>query len=92
MLEPFSHTSVLLNESIAALDLKPNGIYIDATFGRGGHSREILRRLGEQGQLFAIDKDWEAVAAAKAITDPRFTIIQGGFAHLATYMQQRELL
>ncbi|MGL5335649.1 MAG: 16S rRNA (cytosine(1402)-N(4))-methyltransferase RsmH [Enterovibrio sp.] len=92
MLEPFSHTSVLLNESIAALDLKPNGIYIDATFGRGGHSREILRRLGEQGRLFAIDKDWEAVAAAGAIADPRFAIIQGGFAHLATYMQERSLL
>ena len=59
------HISVLLDETIEALDIKPNGIYIDGTFGRGGHSGEILKRLGENGRLVAIDRDPTAIEAAK---------------------------
>jgi 16S rRNA (cytosine1402-N4)-methyltransferase len=61
------HISVLLDETIEALDIKPNGIYIDGTFGRGGHSGEILKRLGENGRLVAIDRDPTAIEAAKKI-------------------------
>ena len=55
------HTSVLLHQSISALNIKPDGIYLDATFGRGGHSLEILNKLDNKGKLFAIDQDPEAI-------------------------------
>ncbi|MBL0422220.1 16S rRNA (cytosine(1402)-N(4))-methyltransferase RsmH [Ramlibacter sp. AW1] len=77
------HTTVLLNEAISALVTRPDGLYVDATFGRGGHSRLLLSRLGPQGRVLAFDKDPEAVAAAAAIADPRFSIRHQGFAHLA---------
>jgi 16S rRNA (cytosine1402-N4)-methyltransferase len=60
----FSHISVLLNETIEALDIKPDGIYIDGTLGGGGHSYEICKRLGEKGRLIGIDRDTDAIAAA----------------------------
>lgn len=91
MQENFKHTTVLLDEAVNALNIKPDGIYIDGTFGRGGHSRLILARLGEQGRLFAIDRDPQAIAAAAEITDPRFNIIHGPFSALADYADSRGL-
>jgi 16S rRNA (cytosine1402-N4)-methyltransferase len=78
----WQHTTVLLNEAVDALVTKPDGIYVDATFGRGGHSRLILSRLEPQGRLVAFDKDPEAVAVANAIDDTRFEIRHQGFAAL----------
>jgi 16S rRNA (cytosine1402-N4)-methyltransferase len=78
----WQHTTVLLNEAIEALVTKPDGTYVDATFGRGGHSRLLLSRLGPQGRLIAFDKDPEAVAVANAISDTRFSIRHRGFAAL----------
>ncbi|MEI2266297.1 16S rRNA (cytosine(1402)-N(4))-methyltransferase RsmH [Erwinia sp. CGal63] len=91
MQENFKHTTVLLDEAVNGLNIKPDGIYIDGTFGRGGHSRLILSALGEQGRLYAIDRDPQAIAAAAAITDPRFTIIHGPFSALAEYAEARGL-
>ncbi|MCY7308963.1 MAG: 16S rRNA (cytosine(1402)-N(4))-methyltransferase RsmH [Rhodoferax sp.] len=88
-----THTTVLLNEAVAALlgeqdavPAKPPDaarIFVDATFGRGGHTRLILSRLGEQDRLITFDKDPQAVAAASAISDPRFSIRHQGFDQLA---------
>jgi 16S rRNA (cytosine1402-N4)-methyltransferase len=75
----WQHTTVLLNEAVDALVTKPDGNYVDATFGRGGHSRLLLSRLDVQGRLLAFDKDPEAVAVANAIEDPRFEIRHQGF-------------
>ncbi|ADP10040.1 S-adenosyl-methyltransferase MraW [Erwinia sp. Ejp617] len=91
MQDTFKHTTVLLDEAVNGLNIKPDGIYIDGTFGRGGHSRLILSQLGEHGRLFAIDRDPQAIAAAAEITDPRFTIIHGPFSALAEYAEQRGL-
>ena len=77
------HATVLLHEAIEALQLKADGVYVDGTFGRGGHSRLILEKLGPHGRLIALDKDPAAVAAAQAIADSRFQIVHSGFAHLA---------
>ena len=79
----WTHRTVLLNEAIAALLTNPDGHYIDATFGRGGHSRLLLDRLSPQGRLTVFDKDPEAIAEARALDDPRVTIRHEGFAHLA---------
>ncbi len=78
----WQHTTVLLNEAVEALVTKPDGTYVDATFGRGGHSRLILSRLDAAGRLIAFDKDPEAVAVADAIEDPRFSIRHQGFSSL----------
>ena len=81
----WSHTTVLLNEAVDALLGAPGaatGTYVDATFGRGGHSRLILSRLGEAGRLVAFDKDPEALAAAAALQDPRFSIRHQAFGQL----------
>ncbi|AIR60773.1 16S rRNA (cytosine(1402)-N(4))-methyltransferase RsmH [Cedecea neteri] len=91
MMENFKHTTVLLDEAVNGLNIRPDGIYIDGTFGRGGHSRLILSQLGEQGRLLAIDRDPQAIAAAAAIDDPRFSIIHGPFSALADYAREREL-
>lgn len=89
----YGHKPVLLDEVIEALKLRADGVYIDATFGRGGHSREILKRLGPQGRLLAFDKDPDAVKSAKAgfAEDNRFEIIQGSFTMLANHVKQHEL-
>jgi 16S rRNA (cytosine1402-N4)-methyltransferase len=76
------HTTVLLSEAVDALDIKPDGTYVDATFGRGGHSRLILSKLSPKGRLIAFDKDLDAIAAAEQIQDPRFSIRHQGFTHL----------
>src|SRR5687768_1013095 len=87
----FNHQPVLLSAVMEGLNLYPDGIYIDATFGRGGHSRALLERLGEQGRLIAIDKDKEAVAAAKKITDKRFKIFHGSFVEMEKIAQQENI-
>jgi 16S rRNA (cytosine1402-N4)-methyltransferase len=76
------HIPVLLNETIAALNVRQDGVYVDATFGRGGHSRELLSQLGPQGRLIALDRDLAAVAQARAITDARFTIVHSAFSRI----------
>jgi 16S rRNA (cytosine1402-N4)-methyltransferase len=84
---PLSHRTVLLAEAVSALAIdaghRRDGVYVDATFGRGGHSRAILERLGPKGRLLALDRDPAAVAAARAITDPRFSIAHAPFSELA---------
>ena len=82
MQDTWTHRTVLLNEAVEALHIKPDGHYIDATFGRGGHSRLILSRLSQDGRLTAFDKDAEAIAEAHTIIDPRFSIRHEGFNQL----------
>lgn len=86
------HNPVLLGESIDALEINPDGIYADATFGGGGHSREILSRLSSKGRLIAFDRD--ADAAANAPDDPRFTLIHNDFRfiHNHALFLEREVL
>jgi 16S rRNA (cytosine1402-N4)-methyltransferase len=79
---PWQHTTVLLSEAVDALDLQPDGTYIDATFGRGGHTRLMLSKLSDKGRVIAFDKDPEAIAVAEQIQDPRLSIRHEGFAHL----------
>ena len=79
---PWQHTTVLLSEAVDALDIQPDGTYVDATFGRGGHSRLILSKLSPRGRLIAFDKDPDAIAVAQQIQDPRFSIRHQGFANL----------
>ena len=92
MSESFKHTSVLLQECLDGLAIKPDGIYIDATFGRGGHSGEILSQLGEQGRLIAFDRDPQAIEAAKRFADDkRFTIVHSPFADMAEVIESMSL-
>lgn len=79
-----SHYSVLLREAVDSLNIQPDGVYVDGTFGRGGHSAEILKALGSQGRLIGFDKDDQAVAAAaeRFGSDSRFTMIKGSFASM----------
>ena len=79
------HRTVLLHEAVEALGVRPDGIYIDGTFGRGGHSRLILDRLGERGRLIGFDKDEAAVAAAREqfSGDERFSMVHGSFTRIA---------
>lgn len=87
-----AHISVLLNESVDALAIKADGFYIDGTFGRGGHSRAILDRLGTDGRLLAFDKDPEAIACAERefADDLRFEIVHDSFATLAPLLDERD--
>ena len=78
----WTHLTVLLNEAIDALVTRPDGQYVDATFGRGGHSRALLAQLGAAGRLLAFDKDPEALVEAAQIRDERFSIRHQGFAAL----------
>ena len=77
------HRPVLEAEAVAALAIKAAGVYVDGTFGRGGHSRAILAGLGPRGRLIALDRDPEAAAAARAIADPRFSFVQTKFSDLS---------
>ena len=79
----WQHTTVLLNEAVDSLLTNKDGTYVDATYGRGGHSRLILSRLSPQGRLIAFDRDPDAVASAAKIGDPRFSIRHESFSHLA---------
>lgn len=89
-----SHVPVLLNRVIDGLRIRPDGHYVDGTFGRGGHSREILGRLGADGRLLAIDRDPQAVANGRATLggDPRFEIVKGEFAQIKEIAAERNLL
>ena len=89
----FSHLSVLLQESIDGLAIKPDGIYMDATFGRGGHSAQILKALSAKGQLIAIDRDLSAIEAAKSFADdPRFSIHHRPFSELQAVAEELGLI
>ena len=71
------HNPVLLTETVEGLNIRPDGVYVDVTFGGGGHSREILSRLGPNGKLFGFDQDKDALQ--NTIEDPRFTLIHENF-------------
>jgi 16S rRNA (cytosine1402-N4)-methyltransferase len=88
------HAPVLHDEAIAALEIKPDGRYVDGTYGRGGHARSILAGLGEQGRLIVMDRDPEAIADAHRTfdADNRVTIIHDDYANLQTRMAELELL
>lgn len=79
------HVPVLVKESIEGLAIQPNGIYVDVTFGGGGHSREILRRLGTDGHLFGFDQD--ADAEKNIVNDERFTFVRSNFRYLKQWMR-----
>ena len=79
------HNPVLLQQSIEGLAIVPNGVYVDVTFGGGGHSKEILKRLGAAGRLFAFDQDEEALQ--NKITDERFVLIHGNFKYIKRFLK-----
>ncbi len=79
----WSHTTVLLSEAVQALVTQPDGVYVDGTFGRGGHSRAVLAALSPAGRLVAFDKDPEAIASAAQIDDARFAIVHDSFHSMA---------
>lgn len=81
-----NHCPVLLREAIEGVAIRPEGRYIDATFGRGGHTREILKRLSQKGQLMVIDLDLEAIAVAKELNDHRVSVMHGSYARLAEFV------
>jgi len=83
-----AHRPVLLAEAIEALGTRPEGIYVDATFGRGGHTRAILARLGAHGRVIALDRDPEAVAAAAALDDARLTMRHAPFSRLTQVLSE----
>lgn len=77
-----AHVTVLLNEAVEALAIRGDGTYVDGTFGRGGHSRAVLERLGAQGRLIAFDRDPAAIAAGQALGDARLTLVHSAFGDL----------
>lgn len=79
------HNPVLLSQSVGGLDINPNGVYVDVTFGGGGHSREIMKQLGPNGKLFAFDQDQDAIA--NAIDDERFTLINENFRFIKRFLR-----
>ena len=83
-----THVSVLLAESVAALAIQPHGIYVDATFGRGGHSRAILAALGPAGRLIALDRDPAAIASGAALVDPRLTLVHAAFSEFDSVLDR----
>lgn len=83
------HVPVLLNESIDGLDIKSDGIYVDVTFGGGGHSKEILRRLGKRGRLYSFDQDPDA--EKNIVDDNRFTFVRSNFRYLRNWMRYYEV-
>ncbi|MCB0446000.1 MAG: 16S rRNA (cytosine(1402)-N(4))-methyltransferase, partial [Gelidibacter sp.] len=79
------HNAVLLTETVDGLNIKPDGVYVDVTFGGGGHSREILKRLGPKGKLFAFDQDKDALL--NTIDDERFTLINENFRFIKRFLR-----
>ena len=90
----FSHIPVLLHECIEGLNIKADGVYIDGTFGRGGHSRQILASLGTNGRLIGLDRDLSAIEVGKELEkeDPRFTIVHTPFSRLSEVCQELDLV
>ena len=88
MTAALSHQTVLLREAVEALTIKPAGVYVDGTFGRGGHSRAILEQLGPNGRLIAFDRDPQAIAAAQSMNDSRLTIVHRAFGDLAPVLAE----
>ena len=88
MTQALGHQTVLLREAVEALKIKPSGVYVDGTFGRGGHSRAILEQLGPGGRLLALDRDPQAVAVAREINDQRLNMLHHPFGELAEAVQQ----
>jgi 16S rRNA (cytosine1402-N4)-methyltransferase len=82
-----AHAAVLAQEAIEALNIRSDGIYVDCTFGRGGHSRLILERLGKGGRLIALDRDPEAVKAGQVVRDPRFAVLHSAFSRAGEVLQ-----
>ena len=93
MTQAFTHQPVLLAEVLTGLSIKPDGIYVDGTFGRGGHAGAILAVLGPEGRLLAMDRDPQAIHSAEQQfgDDPRFEIVQGAFTMLSNMIAQRQL-
>lgn len=93
MTSAWQHTTVLLQEAIDALVTSPDGVYVDGTFGRGGHTRALLARLSPQGRVIAIDRDPEAIAAGQAIADadPRLVMHHGNFSELAELLGDQKI-
>lgn len=93
LLGTLTHTTVLLHEAVESLAVRANGVYVDGTFGRGGHSRLLLERLGEKGRLLAFDRDLQAVAAASSeptrLNDSRFSIEHTAFSQLVSVLGAR---
>lgn len=89
MSEVVYHIPALLNETIDGLDIKPDGVYVDVTFGGGGHSREILSRLGKNGKLIAFDQDEDAVK--NALDDPRFIFVRSNFRYLTNFLRYHNI-
>ena len=89
----YTHRPVLLKEVLAGLDIQADGVYVDGTFGRGGHAGAILQELGPHGRLLAMDRDPEAVKSAEVQfgSDPRFEIEHASFARLGEVVAEREL-
>ncbi len=83
------HVTVLLEEAVTALRVDPQGVYVDGTFGRGGHSRRILAALGPAGRLVAFDRDPQAIAAGAQIQDQRFSLHHTPFSDMAEVLQQQ---
>jgi 16S rRNA (cytosine1402-N4)-methyltransferase len=86
-----THITVLLNEAVDALNIKPSGTYIDGTFGRGGHSKKILSKLGNAGRLFAMDRDLAAIETGKTISDVRFQILHRHFSEINQLAKEHNL-
>lgn len=89
MTEPAYHTPALLNETIEGLNIKPNGIYVDVTYGGGGHSREIMTRLGKDGKLLGFDQDEDALK--NAIKDKRFIFVRSNFRFLKNFLRYHNI-
>ena len=83
------HIPVMLQQTVDGLDIRPDGTYVDLTYGGGGHSKEILRRLGEHGRLFGFDQDLDAMRGA--LHDPRFTFVRSNFRFLKNWMRYYEV-
>jgi 16S rRNA (cytosine1402-N4)-methyltransferase len=86
-----AHVAVLAQEAIEALNIRSDGIYVDCTYGRGGHSRLILEKLGAGGKLIALDRDPEAVEAGRALRDPRFVIVRSPFSRVREVLQELDV-
>lgn len=87
-----NHVTVLLDEAVHALAIKPNGIYVDGTFGRGGHTKKILEQLGGGGRLIAFDRDLSAIESSKSMNDARFSMVHSHFSAMQARLTEMGVL